>query len=62
VTLHDVLADAARRAPETPAVITPAGTVTFAELLRRVDARAAQIAACTEPGDRVAVLAENCVE
>jgi acyl-CoA synthetase (AMP-forming)/AMP-acid ligase II len=62
VLLHDVLLEAAGRAPETRAVITPAATVTFAELLARVDARAAQIAACTDPGDRVAVLAENCVE
>jgi acyl-CoA synthetase (AMP-forming)/AMP-acid ligase II len=61
VLLHDVLLDAARRAPDTPAVITPEATVTFAELLERVDARAAQIVECTEPGDRVAVLAENCV-
>jgi acyl-CoA synthetase (AMP-forming)/AMP-acid ligase II len=62
VLLHDLLADAAARAPHTPAVVTPAGSVTFAELAARVDARAAQIAACTDPGDRVAVLAENCVE
>ena len=60
--LHDVLRDAAHRAPDTPAVITSAATVTFSELLARVDARAAQIAARTGPGDRVAVLAENCVE
>jgi acyl-CoA synthetase (AMP-forming)/AMP-acid ligase II len=60
--LHDLLADAAARAPGTPAVVTPSASVTFAELLARVDARAAQVASCTDPGDRVAVLAENCVE
>jgi acyl-CoA synthetase (AMP-forming)/AMP-acid ligase II len=60
--LHDLLVDAATRAPDTPAVITPDTSVTFAELVGRVDARAAQIAARTEPGDRVGVLAENCAE
>lgn len=59
--LHDLLADAARVAPETPAVITADGSVTFAELVARVDARAAEIAASSEPGARVAVLAENCI-
>lgn len=60
--LSDVLAAAVERAPGTAAVITNAETVTFAELAERVEARAAQIAAITEPGDRVAVLAENRVE
>lgn len=60
--LSDVLAAATERAPRTPAVITDTETVTFAELADRVGARAAQIAAITEPGDRVAVLAENRVE
>lgn len=60
--LHDLLADAARDAPATPAVITDDGSVTFAELSARVDARAAEIEAGTEPGARVAVLAENCIE
>ncbi len=60
--LHDLIADAAARAPETPAVITDTGSVTFRTLLTRVDARAAEIAALTEPGARVAVLAENCIE
>ncbi len=59
--LHDLLTDAARVAPETPAVITADGSVTFAELVARVDARAAEIAAATEPGARVAVLSENCI-
>lgn len=59
--LFDLIADAAVRAPTTPAVITPAETVTFAQLVDRVHARAAQIRAHTDTGDRVAVLAENCV-
>jgi acyl-CoA synthetase (AMP-forming)/AMP-acid ligase II len=62
VVLHDLLADASADAPDAPAVITPSGSVTFAELLGRVEARAAQVAGCTAPGDRVAVLAENCIE
>src|SRR5690349_22265789 len=59
--LIDVLRRAARVAPTTPAVVTPTETVTFAELAARVEARAAQVCARTEPGERVAVLAENCV-
>ena len=60
VTLIEMLRDAVAVAPDTPAVITGSETVTFAELLVRVERRAAQIAAHTEPGARVAVLAENC--
>ncbi len=59
--LIDLLTDAAERAPHVAAVVTADEAVTFAELLHRVEARAAQIAAITKPGDRVAVLAENCV-
>ncbi len=43
-------------------MITESETVTFSALLARVERRAAQIAAHTEPGARVAVLAENCAE
>ena len=43
-------------------MITEAETVTFAELAIRVDRRAAEIATMSEPGDRIAVLAENRVE
>ncbi len=59
--LIDLLTDAVHQAPDGAAVVTAEETVTFTELLRRVEARAAQIAAMTEAGDRVAVLAENCV-
>ncbi len=62
VLLHDVLTAAAGRAPDTVAVITDAETVTFAQLAARVEDRAGEIAAMTEPGDRIAVLAENRVE
>ena len=60
--LHDVLTAAAKRAPDTAAVITDAETVTFAELAALVKRRAVEIAAMSEPGDRIAVLAENRVE
>ena len=62
VLLHDVLADAARRSPDGVALVTDAGTQTFAELAVRVDSVAAGIGALTEPGDRVAILAENRAE
>jgi len=62
VLLVDVLRAAATRAPDTAAVVAEAGTVTFAELVARVEARAAELADRTAPGDRVAVLAENRVE
>ena len=62
VLLHDVLTAAAERAPHTPAVITDAETVTFSELAGRVQQRAAEIVAVSEPGDRIAVLAENRIE
>ncbi len=60
--LHDLLIDAVDGTPETTAVITESESVTFAELLARVERRAAEIASLTAVGDRVAVLAENCVE
>ena len=59
--LFDLLTDAAAHAPDTPAVITPAETVTFAQLVTVWRPAPAQLAGVTEPGDRVAVLAENCV-
>jgi acyl-CoA synthetase (AMP-forming)/AMP-acid ligase II len=62
VTLIEMLRDAVEAAPVRPAVITEAESVTFRELLARVERRAAQIDAHCEPGARVAVLAENCAE
>jgi acyl-CoA synthetase (AMP-forming)/AMP-acid ligase II len=59
VLLHEVLAGAAERAPDEVAVVTDAVTLTFAELAARVRAVASGIAGITEPGDRVAILAEN---
>ncbi|MGZ7016568.1 MAG: AMP-binding protein [Acidimicrobiia bacterium] len=62
VLLHDVLDDAAHRAPDETALVTEAGSQTFAELSDRVARVAAGVAGCTAPGDRVAILAENCAE
>jgi acyl-CoA synthetase (AMP-forming)/AMP-acid ligase II len=62
VLLPDVLVDAARRAPDGVALVTDAGTQTFAELAARVHEVAAGISPLTEPGDRVAILAENRAE
>lgn len=60
--LHEVLDDAARRAPDTVALVTDAGTQTFAALAERVTLVATGIAAVTDPGDRIAILAENRAE
>ncbi len=62
VLLHEVLDDAARRAPHEIALITGAGMETFADLAARVTRIASGIGALTEPGDRVAILAENRAE
>jgi acyl-CoA synthetase (AMP-forming)/AMP-acid ligase II len=62
VLLADLLVEAERRAPDTPAVVTGTESVTFAGLLARVEARAAELAARTAPGDRVAILAGNRTE
>ncbi|MEP6626026.1 MAG: class I adenylate-forming enzyme family protein [Acidimicrobiia bacterium] len=62
MTLSEMLRAAVERAPDTAAVITERERVTFGELWTRVEERAAQIASITEPGARVAVVAENCTE
>ncbi len=60
--LHEVPAEAARRAPERVALVTDAGQQTFAELAGRVRRIAGGIAGLTGAGDRVAILAENRAE
>lgn len=62
VLLHDVLTSAAHRAPDEVALVTDAGTQTFAELSGRVASVATGITTVTEPGDRVAILSENRAE
>ena len=60
--LHEVLDEAVARAPDEVALVTDAGRWTFAELAKQVAQLAGGIAATTEPGDRVAILAENRAE
>ena len=60
--LHEVLENSARQAPDTVALVTEAGrrrSRSWPIAWRHV---AAGVAAITEPGDRVAILAENCAE
>jgi acyl-CoA synthetase (AMP-forming)/AMP-acid ligase II len=60
--LDEMLHAAVARAPDAPALVTEAGTVTFAELEQRVQRVAARVAGVTAPGDRVAILSENRAE
>ena len=62
VLLHEVLDEAAARAPDEVALVTDAGTWTFARLAQQVERLASGIAAVTDPGDRVAILADNRAE
>ncbi|WP_395307453.1 AMP-binding protein [Mycobacterium sp. AMU20-3851] len=61
--IHGLVAAAARRAPERPALITAdGGTVTFAQFDAQVRATASWITARSSPGDRIAVLADNSAD
>ncbi|MGZ8765937.1 MAG: AMP-binding protein, partial [Acidimicrobiia bacterium] len=62
MALHDVLSDAARRAPRRVALVADASVLTFAELDAHVRAVAAALVEITAPGDRVAILSGNCAE
>jgi len=57
--LDEVLSNAAREAPDEPALYFGDDAWTFAALERWVDALAAGLSEFAAPGDRVAVLAEN---
>ena len=60
--LHDLFADAVATTPARPALIDDDGAVlTFAELERQSAALAGWLDAHTDPGDRIAVVADNCV-
>ena len=60
--LHHLFADAVDTIPGRPALIDDhGGTLTFAELDRYSAALAGWVAAHTDPGDRVAVVADNSV-
>jgi acyl-CoA synthetase (AMP-forming)/AMP-acid ligase II len=58
--LSDVPVLAAHHAPQTPAIIFQGETITYAEMRDRCWRLANALIAVTEPGDRVAILAENC--
>ncbi|HEX4016269.1 MAG TPA: AMP-binding protein [Frankiaceae bacterium] len=59
VLLHHVIDAAAARRPEDPALITDGVTHTFGEVAADVVALAGGVAAVSEPGDTVAILAPN---
>ncbi|MFE9105828.1 class I adenylate-forming enzyme family protein [Actinomadura geliboluensis] len=61
-SLYDVLAAAATRTPDAPALSVDGTTWTFGELRARVDALSAYLSACCSPGARVALLAHNRLE
>ena len=60
--LSDIVHFAARRRPGRAALHFGDRTVTFGELSARVDRLAGAVGAVTAPGDRVAILADNCPE
>ena len=60
--LSDVPVLAAHHSPQTPAIIFQGETITYAELRDRCWRLSNALIAVTEPGDRVAILAENCPE
>lgn len=60
--LDQIVENAARRAPDTPAIITASASVSFAELDARIDARTSWLADHTLPYDRFAILGENRIE
>jgi acyl-CoA synthetase (AMP-forming)/AMP-acid ligase II len=60
--LSDVPALAAHHSPQTPAIIFQDETITYADLRDRCWRLSNALIAVTEPGDRVAILAENCPE
>jgi acyl-CoA synthetase (AMP-forming)/AMP-acid ligase II len=60
--LDQIIENAARRAPDEPAIVTASASLSFAELDARIDARTAWLTRHTRPGDRVAILGENRIE
>jgi len=59
---RDLVAAAAARRPDGPALITAETTLTWSEVDSRVAAAASRVAALTAPGDRVAIVLGNSVE
>jgi acyl-CoA synthetase (AMP-forming)/AMP-acid ligase II len=60
--LSDVPVLAAHHAPDTPAILFQGLSITYRQLRDRCWRLANALIAVTEPGDRVAILAENCPE
>ncbi len=60
--LSDVPMLAAHHAPDTPAIIFQDQRITYAQLRDRCWRLSNALMSVTEPGDRVAILAENCPE
>lgn len=60
VLLHQLITAAAAEAPDRPAIIGPDGTaIGFAQFDDQIRATAGWVAARSQPGDRVAVVADN---
>ncbi len=62
VRIDDVIREAAEATPNNLALVTDQGAVSFGELLARVETLGIAVERVTEPGDRVAILAENRAE
>jgi acyl-CoA synthetase (AMP-forming)/AMP-acid ligase II len=62
VRLHDVVAEAAARAPDRVAITDGSASLTFAELDHRAASLASVLRTVCSAGDRVAVVADNCVD
>ena len=60
--LPDIIAFAARKHPDAPALFYEDTVVTFAELLSQLRRVANGLLAVAAPGDRIAVLSENRAE
>ncbi len=61
--VHDLIEAAARRRPEHPAIVSPAGTMTYGELERRANGLARQLVAeGIGPGSRIGLEIERSAE
>src|ERR1035437_2853726 len=60
--ISDILAYSARRSPDAVALQFQESSFTYTQLYARVLRLASALLRIAEPGDRVAILAENCSE
>ena len=58
--LHEIVSDAARRAPDSPASWADGQWLTFAELDDRIERVAGALGELAPPGARIAMVGENC--